>query len=136
VERVTRGQAIESLRARLTAFVDDEHSLCEVAARLGVFCGGFAQFTFLDLKRRYPMIVHSRPRITPAELKELANRWQIARQQSLHTDLACDTQVREHHLRTCKGWDEWSEADLARFVLDLCGEEVEVVPDAFAAGAE
>jgi hypothetical protein len=96
-----------------------------------MFCHGFAQWTFTELRQRHPTIVRSRRHITPAELRELANRWQLARQTTRGTELACDTQMSEGALRICHGWDEFDSAELARFLHELGGEEVEVV----AAGA-
>jgi hypothetical protein len=125
---MTRDAAISALRAELLRIVDDEHSICEVAGRRGIYCHGFAQWTFSELRKRYPTIVRSRPRITPAELRDLANRWQIARQTARGTLLACDTQVEEGALRTCKGWEEWTSSDLERFHRELTGEEIEIVP--------
>ena len=130
MRRLTRTQAIDALRQALLALSDDEHSVCELAGRLGIFCDGFAQWTFGELKRRHPQIVRSRRRVTPAELRELADRWQLARQTALGTTIACDTQMLEDpSKRTCQGWNEFDERDLARFHAELCGEEVEVVPD-------
>jgi L-iditol 2-dehydrogenase len=41
---LTRNQIIDALRAKFLTLVDDEHSICDVAARLHIFCGGFAQY--------------------------------------------------------------------------------------------
>jgi hypothetical protein len=73
MKSLSRTQAIHDIRSSLMNLVDDEHSMCEVAARLHIFCGGFAQWTFRELKQRYPTIVRSRPRITRKQLEELAN---------------------------------------------------------------
>ncbi len=128
MKAMTRDEAIQALRTRLMRFVDENVSICEAAAREGIFCHGFAQWTFTELRKRHPMIVRSRKRITPTELRELANRWQLARQTALGTELACDSQMREGALRTCKGWDEFGDEELARFLHELGGEEVEVRP--------
>ena len=53
----TRQQVIEDLRHSLHGMVDEEHSICDVAARTGVFCGGFARWTFTELRNRFPMRV-------------------------------------------------------------------------------
>lgn len=127
---VTRAELIQALRARLLPLVDEDVSICEAAARQGIFCHGFAQWTFTELRKRHPTIVRSRRRITPAELRDLANRWQLARQTALGGQLACDVQTHEGALRTCKGWDEFSDEELARFLHELGGEEVDVVSDA------
>jgi len=122
----SREQLVADLRAKLLTLVDDEHSICAVAAEKGIFCGGFAQWTFGELKKRYPMIVRSRPHITPKELRELANEWQIARKTALGTTLACDTEMLEHGAQqTCLGWSEFSDEDLERFHAALCHEESE-----------
>ena len=126
METLTREEAIAKLRTKLMDYVDDEHSICDVAARFHIFCGGFAQWTFSELKKRHPMIVKSRPRITPAELKELANRWQLARQYATGSDFACDVQMHEGEKRVCQGWNEFSDEDLAGFVGEICGETVQV----------
>jgi hypothetical protein len=126
---ITRDQAIDEIRAELSKLVDDEHSICDVAARHHIFCHGFAQWTFHELKRRYPQIVRSRPCVTPAELRELANRWQLARQVALGTQFACDTQMRESDKRVCQGWGEFDDQQLTGFHAALCGEDVAIAPE-------
>ena len=126
MKTLTRAQAIEALRSRLLELSDEDHSVCAIAARHGIYCHGFTQWSFDELKRRYWWLADRRPHVTREELERLANIWQVARQQVLGTELACDTQATEHD--TCKGWDEWDEATLARYVHELCGEPVAVVP--------
>ena len=62
------------------------------------------------------------------ELEDLANRWQLARQYVLGTQLACDTQAddREHH-HTCRGWTDFTDEQLGQFCRELLAEEVEIV---------
>jgi hypothetical protein len=127
---ITRSEAIALLRRKCSALVDDEHSLCHVAARLKILCGGFSQWKFHELKERYGWIARRRPGVTRAELEELANRWQLARQASLGTALSCDTQLQEREHRICKGWEGHSDQDLERFCHELTGEELRVGPDA------
>jgi hypothetical protein len=100
--------------------------MCEVAARRGVFCKGFGQWSFDELKRRYDWIAQQRPHVTRAQLEELANAWQLARQQVFGTCLSCDTETGEHD--TCLGFDRFSDAELASFHAALCGEPVEIAP--------
>jgi hypothetical protein len=126
VKRLTRPQAIDALREALVALTDDDTCMCLAAARLGVYCKGFAQWKSYELKERYAWIARNRPGVTRKQLEDLANRWQLARQQVRGTALSCDTQSLEHH--TCKGWDGFTDADLAAFHDDLCGEPVEIVP--------
>jgi len=130
MKTLSRSQAIHDIRSNLMTLVDEEHSMCEVAARLHIFCGGFAQWTFRELKQRYPTIVRSRPRITRKQLEELANRWQLARQTVRGTDIACDTQMQEREgLQVCCGWNEFTDEQLALFYAQILGEELSVVSD-------
>ena len=129
MRRITRRQAIDDIRAELLKLVDDQHSMCEVAARHHVFCGGFAQWTFTELKKLHPQIVRSRPRVTPAELKDLANRWQLARQFVTGDTLACDTQMHETKNPICQGWNDFDDERIAAFHAAICPEEVEIEPE-------
>jgi hypothetical protein len=43
------------------------------------------------------------------------------------TQVACDTQALEHD--TCKGWDDWDDSTVARYLQELSGEVVDVLPD-------
>jgi hypothetical protein len=130
MKTLSRSQAIHDIRAGLLSLVDEEHSMCEVAARLHIFCGGFAQWTFGELKQHYPTIVRSRPHITRKQLEELANRWQLARQTARGTELACDTQMNEPEgLRVCHGWNDFTDEELATFYAQILGQEVSVTPD-------
>lgn len=127
MKNLTRAEAIDLLRQKCAALVDDEHSLCEVASREKILCGGFAQWTFGELKQRHDWIVKRRPHVTRKELEDLANRWQLARQFVSDTGLACDNQLQEKHHQVCCGWDEFSDEDLARFCEELGGEECLIV---------
>ena len=126
MKTLTRAQAIDALRSRLLELSDEDHSICEVAARHDIYCHGFKQWSFDELKRRYWWLADRRPHVTREELERLANIWQVARQQVMGTEIACDTQCFEHD--TCKGWDEWDEATLGRYVQELCGDQVAIVP--------
>lgn len=121
---ITRHEAVDLLRDRLAELVDDDHSLCEVAARHKIFCRGFSQWSFDELKRRYDWIADRHPGITRPELEFRANAWQLARKQLLDTPTACDAQAQEHD--TCFGWDEFSPLELQHFLHDLAGLDVEV----------
>ena len=124
----TRKQAIDAIRAKLLTLVDDQHSICEVATRLGIFCGGFSHLKTGELRERYDWIVNNAPWIRRKELEDVANRWQLVRQSVLGTPLACDTQSRpgESH-RTCEGWLGFSNPQLEVFHRDLVGEEIQIV---------
>ena len=110
MRKITRERAIEDVRRKLLTLVDDEHSMCEVATRLGVFCQGFRQWKTGELRSRYGWIVRNRPAVRRAELEDLANRWQLARQRVLGLPLCCDIQADpcETH-RTCSSWEGFAD---------------------------
>jgi len=124
----TREEVIDRLRRAMEAWENDEHSLCQVAAEKGLFCHGFAQWKFAELKERYPQVTRSRPALTREELEELANRWQLARKQVTHERTACDVQRHEKLFPQCRGWDQFDDRQLERFHLEICEEPVEIVP--------
>jgi hypothetical protein len=118
---------MRSVHESLAELTDDEHSMCDVAARYGIYCGGFSQWTFEELKQRYEWIADRRPGITRLKLERLANLWQLARQQVHDTRLSCDSQSIEHD--TCEGFDGWDNETLARYLYELEGLRVHVLPD-------
>jgi hypothetical protein len=126
VKKIDRAQAVADIRESLLRLVDDDHSMCQVAAQKGILCHGFSQWSFEDLKKCYGWIADSRPHVTRSELEHLANAWQLARQQVFDTRISCDTQSVEHD--TCLGFDGWSDAQIARFHAEICGEPVEIAP--------
>jgi hypothetical protein len=128
IRTCTRDEAIQDLRKSLESLQDDQHSICQVAAQRGLFCRGFAQWTFTELRERYPQILRSRPRLTRHSLEDLANRWQLARQWATGEPTACDVQQHERTFQQCRGWDEWSDADLETFHAELCHEPVAITP--------
>ena len=129
MRRMTRDEAIEDIRAKLLTLVDDEHSMCQVASRLGFYCGGFSQYSTGELRKRYDWVVGNRPWVKRAELEDLANRWQLARQFVLGTLVSCDTQASEHERHhTCEGWKGFTDERLAQFHRELLGEEIEIAP--------
>lgn len=123
---VTRDEAIGDLRKALERLQDDQHSICQVAAERNLFCHGFAQWTSGELRARYPQIVRSRPRMTRQHLEELANRWQLARQWATDQPTACDVQQHERCHAQCRGWDEFSDAELEAFHVELCDEAIAI----------
>jgi hypothetical protein len=126
---LTRAEVIEDLRRVVDSWADDEKCACQAAAERGMFCKGFAQWKFGELKERYPQIMRSRRGITRPELEDLANRWQLARQWVSGKENACDVQAGETLFQQCKGWDEFDASELEGFHLELCGEEVRIVDE-------
>lgn len=121
---ISRSQAIADLRRELLKLVDEEHSLCLVAARRGIFCNGFGRFETVDLAERLPGSVP--PATERVEIERRANAWLSELQDLRAGRLPCDHEGRSS---LCAGWEEFFEAELARFYLEMLGEEVRVVPD-------
>lgn len=122
--RVTRDEAIRRIRDVLVAMVDDDHSLCQVAAERGVFCHGFRRYSDMEFQQRYEWLVRRNPGLSRDQIEELANRWQLARQIVDEVPLSCDAQQLEHDI--CNGWDEFSNRDLEKYYRELTGTSVEV----------
>ncbi|MFL6244762.1 MAG: hypothetical protein ACJ74H_01965 [Thermoanaerobaculia bacterium] len=101
-------------------------SICKLAAQTGVFCKGFRRYSDQELKERYGWIAEKNPAMPRTELEEIADRWQLARQQVFSAATSCDVQQLEHD--SCGGWDDFSNDELARFLRELTGRFVEVMP--------
>ena len=119
---LTRDEAISRLRNEFVAMTDDEHCMCRVAADRGIFCRGFNQFSEDELRQRYWWIVRRRPSLTREQLEQIANDWQLTQQEVKDVPVACDVQARLHD--TCRGWDDFSNDQLAQVYQQLTGETV------------
>jgi hypothetical protein len=124
---INREEAIGRLRRKLIELTANEKSACQVAAERGIFCGGFRRYTDHELREAYRHIVLRNPSISRPELEKAANQWQLERQADVGTLLACDTQ--HMFYETCRGWNDFNNAQLARFCFELVGEEVVVTGD-------
>lgn len=121
----TRREAIARLRAGLLALTDEEHSICQVAAQRGIFCHGFRRWNASEFDRRWRGAIGRSTHLTRAQMEEFANLWQLAEQLRQRVALACDTGTQRGG--SCRGWDEFSNADLARHCSDVLGKNVEIV---------
>jgi hypothetical protein len=114
---VSRESLIERLRRELLRVAGDDQSICRLAAERGIFCHGFSQFSDADLRQRLHWIAQRRPDATRAEMEDLGDRWQLARQEVDGLLTSCDVQKREQDL--CGGWDDFTDEDLLRFYNEL-----------------
>lgn len=121
---LSRDEAIALIRTRLMRMTDEDHSMCRVAAEQGIFCSGFARLSDEQLRQRYSWLLRNHPDLNRQQLEDSANRWELARQVVNCTPLSCDAQHIEKD--TCQGWDGFDDAALARFYMELTGEEVVV----------
>jgi len=123
-EILSRPTLIAALRDELTRRAG-EMSICRLAAQSGIFCKGFRRYSDAELKERYAWIAKKNPDVPRAELEDLADRWQLARQDVVGALTSCDVQQLEHD--ACGGWDDFADEDLARFLRELTGRDVVVV---------
>lgn len=120
-----RNEAISRLRSSLLAMTDDEHSLCQVAAERGIFCRGFRRWSETEFDRRWRMYIGRSTHLSREQMEEFANLWELAEQIRKRVALACDAQTEARG--PCRGWNEFSNAEIARFCNDVLGENVEVI---------
>lgn len=123
-EFISRPTLIVALRDELSRRANGEMSICKLAAKTGVFCKGFRRYSDEELKERYGWIAEKNPDASRGELEEIADRWQMARQDVLGAKTSCDVQQLEHD--ACGGWDDFSNEDLAGFLRELTGRTVAV----------
>ncbi|MGH9315910.1 MAG: hypothetical protein ACRD1P_02225 [Thermoanaerobaculia bacterium] len=126
-ERWSRDEAIGRLRECLLKLTDAEHSMCQVAAELKIFCRGFCRWDETELRRRWQKVLGKNSGLTRAQLEELANLWQLTEQVAQRVALACDAQRSAHGV--CRGWDDFSNDEIARYCSDLLGSNVVIVED-------
>lgn len=120
-----RGEAVARLRQALLTLVDDEHSICQVAAERGIFCRGFRRWNASDFDQRWRSAIGRSSHLSRAQMEEFANLWQLSEQLRQRVSLACD--VKSNSFVGCRGWDEFSNAELSRFCADVLGSNVQVV---------
>lgn len=123
---LSRPALIVALRNELSRRASGEMSICKLAAEKGIFCKGFHRYSGEELKSRFSWIAAKNPDASREELEELADRWQMARQDVVGTITSCDTQQLEHDM--CGGWEDFSNEELAGFLTELTGRKVSVSP--------
>jgi len=123
-EIISRGGAIDLLRAELLKLAGDEVSVCKVAAEKNIFCRGLHRHSDAALRRKFDWLNRKKQDMTRAELEEMVDSWQLARQEVDQLPVACDVQQGEHD--GCSGWDDFSNDELSGFCRELTGREVVV----------
>lgn len=122
---LSRRQVIDRLRDHLLQYCDDDHSICEAAAKMGIFCRGFARLNSTELRERYGWLEDkAQKHLTRPELEERANQWELARQVLHNVSIACDAETVDRD--QCLGWDGFTDEQLAKYHEDLLGEAVQI----------
>lgn len=124
IETLNRSEIISRLRRELMQSTDEENSVCKVAAERGVFCKGFKRYTDDELRKRYDWIVAKNPVMTREDLERIANDWQLAQQEVHELPMACDVQQKVYD--TCRGWNDFTDEQLAKFYFQLTGDEIAI----------
>ncbi len=124
VEKLSRPQAIERMRQKLRSLTDEDHCVCSVVGRLGIFCQGFHRLSEAELRQRFHWIARKRPGAPREALEELANLYHLGRMEVTGCPICCDVETREH--TGCNGWNTFDNRRLEEFYLALFGEPVEI----------
>jgi len=110
---------------KMIELTDSGKSACQIAAERNILCKGFRRDNDDQLRNRYEPYVGGIDRLTRSDMERVANRWQLARQRTDDASLACDVQYR--HYQTCRGWNDFSNEQLADFCVELTGQRPNVV---------
>jgi hypothetical protein len=121
--KIARATAIARLRKALAAMTPPGHSTCRAVTDQGVLCRGFRQDSQTELRMRYAAEIDISGK--RGDVERRADEYQHRRQ--IEEDAPCSCDVQQHYYETCRGWDEFTNEDLARFLLEVCGEQVRVV---------
>jgi hypothetical protein len=124
IEKLSRPQAIEKMRQKLRKLTDQDHCVCAVVGELGIFCKGFKGLPEKELRQRYHWISRRRPNAPRELIEELANLYQLGRQEVTGAAISCDVETREH--AGCDGWNTFNNQQLEEFYLALTGEQAEI----------
>ena len=116
-----RAEAIERLRKALTPLAGPDVSLCRIAAERGIFCRGFRRRPTAEFDRRWRKAIRRSTHLTRDRMEKFADLWQLIEQFRCGVPLACDAAGPGS---PCRGWDEFSDEQLAQF----CRELTEVRP--------
>jgi len=118
----TRVEAIASLREALVKLCGDGRSMCQAAAENAIFCRGFRQWPEREFHDLWKPLIGVSTHLTRTQMERFADLWQLSEQVRQGLRLACDAQV--VHSGVCRGWDEFSNVDLARFCGEILGRDV------------
>lgn len=127
MERLTRSECIHRMQKWLAGRLQgDEDTVCDVAAREGVFCRGFDRFPTPILKKSFPWLSHD-PNLTREQLLERVRKWIHAREFVLDEHDACDLMACEKDM--CTGWQGFNDEKVSATYEEMFGEPVEIIPE-------
>lgn len=129
---MTRNEAVTAIRRKLLEMVDEDHSMCQEAASRGIFCHGFQRLEDEQLRKRYSWLLRNNPEMSTEDLRDMANRWELARQIVNKVPISCDAQTIEKD--TCHGWDSFDNDTIAQFYEELVGGKIQVIEEQLVKG--
>jgi hypothetical protein len=124
-ETISRDAAIGRIRLKLIELCEDGKSTCQVATERNILCRGFHRDSDEELRQRYAPYIAGVERLSRSDLERAANHWQLARERTEETRIACDVQNR--YYQVCRGWNDFSNEELSDCCLELNGVRPTVV---------
>ncbi len=124
MQTISRETAIALLRQKLITETKPGQSTCQTVQERGIFCRGFSRYSNDDLRARFPYAGGRDPGVSRLDLERRAGYWQLRRQVESGSMTCCDAQWQRYE--TCRGWDDFTNEDLARFCSELLHCQVTV----------
>jgi hypothetical protein len=123
--KYTREDALKRIRDFLLSRQREDETTCQTAARLGLFCRGYDQWSTEQLRKLYPWLAKRLPPTTPREeLLKLIVAWDGARLLVHKTPITCDAKTLNHE--GCLGFERFSNEQLKRMFPQLFGPDDEI----------
>lgn len=126
MKTVARNELIELVKQQLARLPLPKAANCPCSSLKQFFCKPFASWVLLTRRLRNPALNDAHEPIEPHEFESLAENWAQMRLSGEVTRRHCTGPKVCEYVLPCDGWDEWSDHDLARFLRELGGEQVNV----------
>jgi hypothetical protein len=125
--KYNREEALKKIREFLISNTRDDETTCQAAARMGIFCHGYEQWSMTQLREIYPWLAKKMPANTPREdFLKLIVAWDGARMLVHRTETTCDAKAMDHE--GCLGFDRFSNTQLKRMFSQLFKPDDEITP--------
>jgi hypothetical protein len=123
--KYSRAEALEKIRQFLVANTREDETTCQAAARAGLFCHGYEQWTTEKLRELYPWLAKRMPPDTPREeFLKLVVAWDNARMLVHRAPTTCDAKALDH--KGCLGFERFSNDHLKRMFPKLFKPDDEI----------
>jgi hypothetical protein len=113
----SREDALKKIRGYLVDNTREDETTCQAAARLGVFCHGYDQWTLEELRQLYPWLAKKAPSATRGQFLQLVMAWDGARKLVRKAPTTCDAKVFDHE--GCLGFDRYTNQQLQQMFPQL-----------------